>query len=72
MGYPAPKNLWRFETVSNASQTPEYLYVPECLIAGPLQHIQAGTLKQLQLFLYIQQFAPTSLGGIACMVHLSQ
>ena len=51
MGYPAPQNPWRFEIVSNASQTPECLYVPECLRAGPLQPIQAVTLKQLQLFL---------------------
>ena len=49
MGYPAPQNPWRFETVSNASQTPECLYVPECLKAGPLQPIQAGTLIQVQL-----------------------
>ena len=26
MGYPAPQNPWRFETVSNASQTPECMY----------------------------------------------
>ena len=45
MGYPAPQNPWQFETVSNASQTPECLYVPECLRAGPLQPIQAGTLN---------------------------
>ena len=44
MGYPVPQNPWRFETqISNASQIPECLYVPQCLRAGPLQHIKAGT-----------------------------
>ena len=50
-GHNAPQNPCRFKTVSNASQTPDCLYVPECLRAEPLQPIQAGTLKQLQLFL---------------------
>ena len=48
IGYPAPQNPWRFGTVLNASQTPECLYVPECLRMGPLFRL---TLKQLQLFL---------------------
>ena len=73
MVYHAPPNPWRFETASNASQTPECLHVPECLRAGPFQPIQAGTLKQLQLFLSslnaYSKVRITGLGGIAHMIH---
>ena len=47
---PAPQNPWQFETVLNASQTPECLNVP-VFEGGATPTYEDGTLKQLQLFL---------------------
>ena len=63
MGYPEPGNPRRFETVSsNASQTPECVYVPECFRVGPLQPIKAGSCRCFRPFKCIfNSFASTGL-----------